>query len=76
MTAHTWSDKDPDARWTDRLVELHVLAEHGDAASAAAADQWMAADVRAREVWTTVESVRDQLREVAGTGHEPTTGER
>lgn len=51
-----------DARWLDRLVELHVLAEHGDPVSAEVADQWIASDVEAREVWLSVERVRDRVR--------------
>jgi hypothetical protein len=51
-----------DPRWSDRLVELHVLAEHGDVESAVAAEKWMAADVEARHVWDHVEHVRNQLQ--------------
>jgi hypothetical protein len=47
----------------DHLVELHVLAEHGDTAAAAEAAQLMAADGEARRVWDTVES---QCRRVRG----------
>lgn len=50
-----------DPRWLDRLVELHVLAEHGDAASAEVAEQWLACDGHARQVWESVEYLRDQL---------------
>ncbi|HEY4006170.1 MAG TPA: hypothetical protein VGM60_13435 [Pseudonocardia sp.] len=49
--------------WVDHLVELHVLAEHGDAASAAAAEQWIAKDMNARQLWESVERLRDQLRD-------------
>lgn len=44
----------PDDRseeWIDRLVELRVLAEHGDTASARAAQRWIATDERARHLW-------------------------
>jgi hypothetical protein len=48
--------------WIDRLVELHVLAEHGDDVSAAAAEKWIAVDVEARQVWECVEDVCGQLQ--------------
>jgi hypothetical protein len=51
-----------DPRWVDRLVELHVLAEHGDTASAAEAEEWIATDAKARQMWESVEHVRDQLQ--------------
>jgi ferric-dicitrate binding protein FerR (iron transport regulator) len=60
--------------WVDRLVELHVLAEHGDAASATAAEQWLAGDVQARQVWESVEHLRDQLQAVPTSIAEPPTG--
>lgn len=47
--------------WIDRLVELHVLAEHGDDASAATAAKWIAEDVHARQVWDHLGQVRDRL---------------
>lgn len=47
--------------WIDQLVELHVLAEHGDEASAAAAARWIAEDVHAREVWDHLGQVRDRV---------------
>ena len=40
--------------WMDRLVELHVLAEHGDPEALAEAEHWMERDVRARAAWETV----------------------
>jgi hypothetical protein len=46
----------------DRLVELHVLAENGDATAAAEAAQLLAADREARRVWDTVESTCRRLR--------------
>jgi hypothetical protein len=49
------------APWIDRLVELHVLAEHGDDASAATAAKWIAEDVHARQVWDHLGQVRDRL---------------
>lgn len=56
---------DPDAAWRDRLVDLHVLAEHGDQAAAAEARAWITADERAHRAWHEVEARCDQLR---GTG--------
>jgi hypothetical protein len=47
----------------DRLVELHVLAEHGDATAAAEAARLISADHEARRVWDTVESTCRRLRE-------------
>jgi hypothetical protein len=47
--------------WIDQLVELHVLAEHGDDAAATTAQQWIATDADARRIWDDVERVRDQL---------------
>ncbi|MFC5995786.1 hypothetical protein ACFQE5_16370 [Pseudonocardia hispaniensis] len=48
--------------WVDRLVELHVLAENGDAAAAAEAGNWIASDDEARRVWEDVARTCDQLR--------------
>jgi hypothetical protein len=58
--------------WIDRLVELHVLAEHGDDVSARAAQSWLAQDLQARQVWDYIEHVRDQVH-TAGqdSGEEP-----
>ncbi|MBW0106480.1 hypothetical protein [Pseudonocardia sp. KRD291] len=53
---------DPDAAWRDRLVELHVLAEHGDEAAAGEAKAWIDSDERARRAWHEIESTCDQLR--------------
>jgi hypothetical protein len=53
---------EPDPQWIDRLVELHMLAEHGDLVAAATADRWIATDVDARRMWDDVERIRDQLR--------------
>jgi hypothetical protein len=49
----------------DRLVELHVLAENGDATAAAEAARLIAADSEARRVWDTVESRCRRLREAS-----------
>lgn len=54
----SWSDETPlnqrqhdgDA-WRDRLVELHVLAEHGDDDAARTAQRWLSSDAAARHVW-------------------------
>jgi hypothetical protein len=47
--------------WLDHLVELHVLAEHGDASAAAAAQRWIAVDERARQVWESLNRTRDRV---------------
>jgi hypothetical protein len=49
-------------QWIDRLVELHVLADHGDTAAADAAASWMAEDGDARRVWEDVQQTCDQVR--------------
>lgn len=49
------------AGWLDRLVELHVLAAHGDPGAVAAAKDWLAADVEARRVWEQVQRTCDDL---------------
>lgn len=41
--------------WRDRLVELHVLAEHGDVEAATEAERWLAEDGSARRHWDLVE---------------------
>lgn len=46
----------------DRLTELHVLAEHGDATAAAEAARLIAADGEARRVWDTVEETCRSMR--------------
>jgi hypothetical protein len=46
-------DRSP-GTWMDRLVELHVLAEHGDAGALAEAQLWMGRDDRVRAAWETV----------------------
>jgi hypothetical protein len=48
--------------WIDRLVELHVLADNGDLAAAAAAASWIAEDTEARRVWEDVQRVCDQVQ--------------
>lgn len=51
-----------DLRARDRLVELHVLAEHGDAAAAAEARDWLDNDPDARRIWHQVETQCQELR--------------
>lgn len=58
----------------DRLVELHVLAEHGDPAAAAEAARLLADDDEARRVWDTVEATCDRLR--TGSVEDPSTVDR
>jgi hypothetical protein len=55
------SDADRESDWLDHLVELHVLAEHGDASAAASAADWIAVDEQARQVWESLDRLRDQL---------------
>lgn len=55
-------EQTPSPDWIDRLVELHVLAEHGDHDAAVAADRWMATDAHARRIWEEVERGCTQLR--------------
>ncbi len=52
--------------WRDRLVELHVLAEHGDLEAADRATRWLAEDAAAHQAWRAVEHTCAQLR---GTRH-------
>ena len=37
--------------WVDRLVELRVLADHGDTDAAARAQQWIGDDEAAARMW-------------------------
>jgi hypothetical protein len=59
--------------WRDRLVELHVLADHGDHEAAATAAAWLARDEHARQVWAAVQRTCDDIRHGAagdvGRGH-------
>lgn len=61
--AHIHSIEAGHPAWIDQLVDLHVLAEHGDTAAAATARHWMAADPDARHLWDSVTRTCDQLRE-------------
>ena len=56
------STRTPDLAWRDRLVELHVLAEHGDTDAADTAARWLATDPAAYRVWTEVERTCRHLR--------------
>jgi ferric-dicitrate binding protein FerR (iron transport regulator) len=51
------------ADWRDRLVELHVLAQSGDAQARAAAKDWLAGDATARSLWQAVERDCAKLRD-------------
>ncbi|WP_214369017.1 hypothetical protein [Pseudonocardia sp. H11422] len=57
-------DEPAHPQWIDRLVELHVLADNGDTAAAAAAATWIAEDGEARRVWEDVARTCDQVRNV------------
>jgi hypothetical protein len=46
----------------DRLVELHVLADHGDREAAATAAAWLAEDDHARRIWVSVQRTCDDIR--------------
>jgi hypothetical protein len=48
--------------WRDTLVELHVLAEHGDARAAAEAERWLERDPTARQIWDEVQATCDAVR--------------
>ena len=54
--------------WRDVLVELHVLAEHGDADAADRAQRWMSHDSGARRLWQAVEADCVALRHPQRTG--------
>lgn len=41
--------------WLDRLVELHVLASHGDLVAAAEAQRWIGHDEAAERVWRQID---------------------
>jgi hypothetical protein len=53
--------------WRDALVELHILAEHGDPDAATRAARWLARDPAARHAWDTVQQTCDTVR--GRTGH-------
>jgi hypothetical protein len=64
------------APWLDRLVDLHVLAEHGDRDAADAAGQWLSTDPDARRVWDEVERSCGNLRAEGKSGHDEATAVR
>ena len=74
------SRSDPD--WLDRLVDMHVLSEHGDVDAAAAAQQWLDSDPEARRVWGEVQRTCECLHRPQGSlaraegtgGNAPATG--
>lgn len=50
-----------DPEWLDRLVDMHVLSENGDAEAAAAAREWLDRDPEARRVWSEVQRTCELL---------------
>ena len=52
---------DGERGWLDRLVDLHVLAAHGDSAAAETARRWLARDAQARQVWDQVQRTCDRI---------------
>lgn len=50
-----------DPEWLDRLVDMHVLSENGDAEAAAAAREWLERDPEARRVWGEVQRTCELL---------------
>ncbi len=64
-----------DLRTRDRLVELHVLAEHGDAAAAAEAGEWLDDDPDAWRIWHQVEAQCQELRADATNRARPRPGD-
>jgi ferric-dicitrate binding protein FerR (iron transport regulator) len=61
---NTWCDasfRPGSAGWRDQLVDLHVLAAHGDLEAADRAQAWLAADGAARQAWDQVQRVCDDL---------------
>jgi hypothetical protein len=51
-----------ETNWRDTLVELHILAEHGDLDAAAEAARWLARDAAARHAWDAVQHICDTVR--------------
>jgi hypothetical protein len=51
-----------DASWRDALVELLVLAEHGDVVAATSLRGWLAADSSVAAASTTIRQVVDAVR--------------
>lgn len=48
--------------WLDELVDLHVLAAHGDVDAMARAASWLTTDPQARLAWDAVEQTCNALR--------------
>jgi hypothetical protein len=57
-----------DAVWRNQIVELHVLAEHGDVEAASAAQRWLATDGEARRLWDKVDTDCSEIRSVSPAG--------
>lgn len=70
MVDDTRGDAAPRDGWIDELVELHVLAENGDADARAAAQRWMSDDPAARRRWLDVDRACREVRE-SGPGVAP-----
>lgn len=62
VTANHGQEEADHPVWIDELVDLHVLAEHGDNAAAATARHWMASDPDACRLWDQVDRTCDRLR--------------
>jgi hypothetical protein len=56
----------PETDWRDALVELHVLAEHGDLDAASEAARRLARDADARQAWDAVQQACDTVRTPTG----------
>ena len=57
--------------WRDRLVELHILADHGDRQAAEVAAAWLAEDEHARRIWVAVQRTCDDIRRDGGGQAQP-----
>ena len=53
-----------DGGWRNRIVELHVLTEHGDVEAASTAQRWLATDDEARRLWDEVDQDCRKVRGV------------
>jgi hypothetical protein len=64
----------PEPDWRDALVELHILAEHGDPDAATRAARWLARDPAARHALTAAaaaaEVVAGPLRRLLQSGND------
>ncbi|GAA4775632.1 hypothetical protein GCM10023200_05260 [Actinomycetospora chlora] len=61
MAVQTLSDHIRRA-WIDRLVDLQVLAAHGDREAVVDLEEWLAHDAEARQVWNIIAQTCQQLR--------------